>query len=329
MRKLVVLLFFVAVFSGNAYLADSEVTQKNDRIVARIDGDPIMMSEVEEKVEGLTGKFKEINPEMKFPEERLQKMRKDFLDRLIREKILEKAANKENIQITDQEVQQKIEQFYKFFGEGEAAKQRFLSGIKDMDKFKKQVAKQIRVDAFMDRQIANQVKITDEDVKKYYDEHSDRFVEKEKIKASQIFWKLPDKEDASFEKLHKQSMSEAEEVIKEAQSGKEFKLLSEKYNKNEKLKASAGEMDWVTRGMLAKDLEDTLFNMQPGEISRPVESTSGIYVFKVNVREDAKKQRFDEAKEKIKTILEGQTKRDLREKLYQDLRNKTKVEITL
>jgi len=92
------------------------------------------------------------------PEERRAQMRKQFLERIIKDKILENAASEMKIEVKDAEVDERIEQLQKIFGEGEDAKQKFLGGIKDMDEFRGNIVRQIKIDRFMELQMKDKVR---------------------------------------------------------------------------------------------------------------------------------------------------------------------------
>ena len=84
-----------------------------NRVVARINGESIYFHEVEKRVDNFEKKFQEVNPAMKLPEEKRIKMRQDFLDRMVREKIMEQAARKGNFSVSDAEIDERINQLQK------------------------------------------------------------------------------------------------------------------------------------------------------------------------------------------------------------------------
>lgn len=300
-----------------------------ERVIAKIDGEPIMASEVEERIDGFTGKFKEINPEMKFPEDRLAKMRKEFLDRIIKDKILEKAASKADIKVTDADIDERIEQFQKIFGQGEEAKKRFLGGITDMSKFRQQVEKQIRIDRFLDKQMAAKVEVTDTEIQEYYKSNPDLFKAEEEVKARHILWKLPSKDAPDFEQKKIDSLKQAEATAKELKAGADFVELVKKYSQDEATAAQGGDLGWVQKGRMVKPFEDVAFGLKLNEISDPVETNFGIHLIQVLEKKESRTLPFDEVKDKVKNSLEGKKKQALRESIYNDLKEDAKIEINL
>lgn len=298
-----------------------------NRIVAKIDGEPIYAHEVEEKVNGFTDKFREVSPNMQFSDERLTQMRKEFLDRLVKERIMQKAASSEKIEVAETEIDERISQFQKIFGEGPEAQQRFLGGIKDMKKFRAEVSKQIVVDKFVENRTKGMIVISDEDIKKFYAENTDKFAVPESIKARQILLKLPPKESADFAEKQAIALKKAETVAKDVQSGQKFEDLAKTISEDSKSAPSGGDMGIVLRGKLQKDIEDVLFSMNSGEVSKPLETPTGIYVFQLLEKTAARTMSMEESNDKIRKGLESRKKEEAREKLYNELKTKTKVEI--
>ncbi|MBN1355599.1 peptidyl-prolyl cis-trans isomerase [bacterium] len=300
-----------------------------NRVIARIDGEPIMMSAVEEKVKGFTDKFREINPKMQFSEERLTKMRKDFLDRIIRDKILENTSLTVDIKISETEIDQRIEQFQMIFGEGEEARERFLGGIKDMDQFRKEVKKQIRIDKYFDLVLKDKLSVTDEDIETYYKQNEDRFLTSEQVNIQQIFFPVPSKESPDYESMYTLAMEKAQKAIKDAQSGEDFHEVSRRYVAGITETDSQIDVGWISKGKYPADVEQVIFSLKPGEISKPVESQSGIYVFRILERKEPGKMSLEEARDRVRSVLENRQKSMMREELYNMLHEKAEIEILL
>ncbi|HPQ39789.1 MAG TPA: peptidylprolyl isomerase [bacterium] len=336
MRKAVILSLLMAMVLPVVLAADSPETApkkdgtSDDRVVARIDGHPIYFSEVERRVDNFEKKFQEVNPQMKLPEDKRVKMRQDMLDRMVKEKILELAAAKGNYTVTDAEIDERITQLQKLFGEGEAARERFLSGITDMDDFRKNIAKQIKIDKYIDDvQNTQTFEVSDQEIRKYYDENADKFKRDESVRISQITWRLPPEEDPEYAGTLKKAMEEAEVAMKSAQSGADFAELVKKYSDDKKTLEKGGDIGVISRKQLVEPLEEAAFSLAVGEVSKPVKTQFGIYLLKVTEKNEARQFTFDEVREDIRNGLIRNKKGASREQIYEDLRNKAKVEVLL
>lgn len=109
------------------------------------------------------------------------------------------------------EIDERIRQLQKLFGEGEKAEERFLSGITDIKEFQKKYHKQIRIDKYMDSLLKEPV-ISDEEISAYYNDNLDRLKEEEMVEIQQVTWRLPPAPTAVLlknlpKRLHKRKKS--------------------------------------------------------------------------------------------------------------------------
>lgn len=304
--------------------------QQNQRVVARIDGHPIYFHEVEKRVDNFEKKFQEVNPLMKLPEDKRIQIRQDMLDRMVKEKIMELAAATGHYPVTDAEIDERINQLQTLFGEGEEARQRFLGGISDMAEFRDNIARQVRIDKYIEAVQKNQVfDVADAEVRAYYDTNIDKFNREETVRISQINWRLPPVEDPVYAEKLKTAMDKAEAAMKEAQSGTDFSELAKKYSEDPKAAETGGDMGFVRRKQLVEPLEKVVFALAPGEVSSPVTTQFGVFLLKAIEKTEPRVLSFDEVKQDIRDGLLRTKKGKSRDQIYQDLKNKTKVEVLL
>lgn len=77
------------------------------------------------------------------------------------------------------------------------------------------------------------------------------------------------------------NLEEAEEVLVELQTGRDFDSLAEEYDP-----LTGGDLGWFPRGyLLDPKLDEVAFNLQPGEYSEIVETSAGYHILLVVERE--------------------------------------------
>lgn len=146
--------------------------------------------------------------------------------------------------------------------------------------------------------LLEEVKVTEEDLKKYYDEHKEDFKSKESVEASHIL--------VSDENL-------AREIKDNLNSGEEFENLAKEFSTCPS-KERGGNLGAFTRGQMVKEFEDAAFNMSVGEISDPVKTQFGYHIIKLDGKNEETVRSFEEAKSNIERIL----RKDKERKLYID-----------
>lgn len=104
---------------------------------------------------------------------------------------------------------------------------------------------------------------------------------------------------ARFESVHLRhilvkSEEEAEKVMKSLRKGKKFdELATQKSICPSKVRG--GDLDWLPRGRLVKEIEDVAFNMERGQVTGPIKSKFGYHVI---LLED-KKSTFEDSKDYV------------------------------
>jgi parvulin-like peptidyl-prolyl isomerase len=166
------------------------------------------------------------------------------------------------------------------------------------------------------------VKVTDQDIKEYYEKNSDLFKEPEQVKVNHILVAFDKK---GGEKAAKEARKKIEEIQKQIKDGKDFlelaRTVSDAPNKEQ-----AGELGYFPRGMLVKDFEDAAFALKkPGDVSGIVESPDGYHLIRLQDHKPAKTLTLDEEKDKIRKQLTRMQVNKQYNAYLEGLRSKAKI----
>lgn len=135
------------------------------------------------------------------------------------------------------------------------------------------------------RKMFNEITVTEEEIKDYYEKHKDKFIADETVKASHI---LVDSEE------------EAYEVLEDITDGLSFEEAAAQYSKCPS-KKEGGALGRFGRGQMVKEFEDAVFSMQAGEISEPVKTQFGYHIIKLTEhipeRHASPEEAYQEAKD--------------------------------
>lgn len=122
---------------------------------------------------------------------------------------------------------------------------------------------------------------TEEEIKDYYNKNKNEFGNPEMAKASHI---LVEAED------------QANEVVKELESGTSFEDAAVKYSTCPS-KEQGGKLGEFGRGQMVPEFENAVFDMEVGTISEPVKSQFGYHIIYLEDMTPAQEQTFEEARE--------------------------------
>lgn len=152
---------------------------------------------------------------------------------------------------------------------------------------------QLRLD-----QIAAQVTPTDAELQAAYDKNKDRYNEPEKRHARHIL--IPaGKDDAAARK-------QADDVLAQAQAGKDFGALAKQYSQDPGSADKGGDLGWADKAQFVGPFADALFSMKPGEIRGPVKTQFGYHIIRLDEIQAGKTKPF----ESVRGELEAELKRN-------------------
>jgi len=258
------------------------------------------------------------------PEE-IKKAERSALDQLIFAELLYQQGLISPPADLDKQVEFKMSQNKAKFGspaEFEAALQQ--SGVTEQELVEIS-RKDLVISSYIEKNIIPSITVTDEEIKKFYDDNKSGLAEEPQVKASHILIGV----DAGATPQEKaKAKAKAEAILKEIKNGKDFAAAA-KSDSTCPSKEQGGDLGFFGKGQMVPEFEKAAFALKPGEISEVVETQFGYHIIKVTEKKDAAAPKFDDIKEKIAIFLKGQKTQKAVFDYVTKLREETKVEILL
>jgi len=202
------------------------------------------------------------------------------LESLISEKIVGLEAAKQNIVISDADVQTEIDKYYEYYGGEEGFTLALESNGYTLDRLKKEIANNLKVKKLLGPQIS----ITEDEMKTYFDENKALFAQEKEVKASHI---LVD------------SLDTANEVKQKLANGGDFAQLAKDYSTDTGTKDNGGDLGFFKSGTMTEEFDKAAFSLKVGEISDPVKTDYGYHIIKVVETKDAQEANYEQSKAAI------------------------------
>ncbi|HIP94493.1 MAG TPA: hypothetical protein EYH20_04045 [Leucothrix sp.] len=165
--------------------------------------------------------------------------------------------------------------------------------------------------------LAEAVEVTDDALLAYYEENADRYVVAEQRKVAHILTKIDFKKDGKD--AEKKAQEKADAIYKQIKDGtKTFEDLA-KTDSDDKFSAKkGGEIGQIAKGDMGALFEKTAFSLSKDGISAPVKTESGIEIIKVLDVTESKQKTFEEVKDKVTSAYQ----KEQAEKLFMDQSDK-------
>lgn len=152
--------------------------------------------------------------------------------------------------------------------------------------------------------LAPQISVSDDDIKSYYEQNKKRFTVEEQRRASHILIKT-DKNASAADKAA--AKAKAEKLLTQVRKNpSEFAKLAKENSQDPGSAERGGDLDFFSKGMMAKPFEDTVFKMKQGDISDVVESDFGYHIIQLTGIKPATVRSLDEVRGEIATEIKKQ-----------------------
>jgi len=191
---------------------------------------------------------------------------------------------------------------------------------KDPARYKLPEQRQVRYVVIDPDQVRAQVKVNEADLRQYYARHLSDYRVPDRVKVSHILFKTTGKTQAEVATIEKT----AADVLNQVRAGANFGDLAKKFSEDSTAQAG-GELGWLVHGQTVPEFDSMAFSLKPGEVSGLVKTMYGIHILKVEDKQVAHLQSFDEVKDSIRVDMEKQLVAEAQEKLASTLESQFKA----
>ena len=297
MRKLCIwalLLVLIMAMTGckNTEKVEGKIVDGKE-VIAKVNDEYILKSDYDRQVALVKSALEANGQDFSTAEGKkvLQAIKETVLESMIDDQVILWQAGKNNITLDDEEFNEAISQLEQYHGGKDALETYLKQQGLDRESFEAQVKDQLIINKFREK-LTQDVKVTEDEVKKYYEENKKMFeLPSKEIRASHI---LVDTEE------------EAKELLAQIKAGADFAELAKKYSKDPGSKDQGGDLGYFSKGKMVPEFEKAAFALKPGSVSDVVKSEYGYHIIKVTGERTSLS--FDDAKDYIKSNLENAKK---------------------
>lgn len=171
--------------------------------------------------------------------------------------------------------------------------------------------KRLIVESFLKKKVEAESTVSDEDMKKFYEQNKDKFKSGEQLKASHILVKTE---------------KEAKDILAKLKAGGKFEELAQK-NSVDSSSARGGDLGWFGKGSMVPAFEKAALALKEGQVSDVVKSDFGFHIIKLTGKRPAGIRPFEEVKEQIKGAIMPTKQQEVFQKIKDELKKTAKITI--
>ena len=139
--------------------------------------------------------------------------------------------------------------------------------------------------------------VSDEELKNHYQSNIDRYRTPEERRASHIL--IPAGAQAGADDKAK-SKAQAEDLLKQIKSSPgKFAELAKKFSKDPGSSEKGGDLGFFGRGLMVKPFDDAVFALKVGELAGPVETQYGYHIIRLDAIKPSEATPFEAVKQQI------------------------------
>ena len=263
--KLILLVLFFNNVEAQSYLVD--------KVVARVGGELILLSEVEDEYSYMVASKAKVGPEVKC----------EILKNLIAQKLIVYQAKLDSVEVKEEDVEAQLNFRFESIlrqmnGDEEFFKEYYGASVNEMKERFREDQRQKLLAERMQGKLINSVSITPAEVLDFYHSiptDSLPYLSSE-VELGEIIT-VPKVNDTEKSKAYK-ICSDLKDRL---QKGEDFGEMATKYSVDKESAKKGGDLGYAKRGVFVPEFEAAVFTLQPGETSDIVETDFGFHIIQL------------------------------------------------
>ena len=254
------------------------------------------------------------------PADRVQRIARNILQKLVEHELREQAIVNEHIELTEPEFEEAFKEYQSRYvdAEGHFAEAQMQTDLQrahqTIDEIKAQIREQRLARKLVEKTM--KIEISEADIKAFYDQNPSAWVEPPSREVRPIIVRVATEATTAERKAAEDKAQEASKALKK---GGDFEQIALQF----------GEQPLppihLTRGSQELELEQAAFAMKVGEVSAPIKTRWGYYVLRLIEKNEQRTRPFVEVHDEIRKTLASRRFYLEDRRMVQELRKKADI----
>jgi parvulin-like peptidyl-prolyl isomerase len=287
-----------------------------DEVFARVNGKALTQDEIDSAVY-MTAKQRFYHGRV--DDKRAEALRREVIGQLIDRLLLLEEAERRHLKVSAGELEKRYSELrgrYRLDSMPQDHRQQLEGEVR------RQAGEQLRLEL-----LEAQVKSVDDPeaqvLEAFYRENLDKFTTPPRLRLSLILLKVV---PSAPGEAWREAEREAEQLRRKLDSGADFAALA-RLHSGDASAESGGDLGFIHEGMLSRDAQAAVDPLKVGQVSAPVVLLQGVALFRVEERQAAKVNPFEQVRERALGLWRREEAGKAWDALLRDLRARAKIEI--
>jgi peptidyl-prolyl cis-trans isomerase SurA len=289
-----------------------------DAVVAQVGSDIVLLSEVD----GLAGPVEARMREAGAPDEEVQKLRADVLERLIERRLIQQVVRRAELEATDAEIDAAIATIAR---DNDLSPEALVRSVEAQGltypAYRERIKGEIEQAKVLNGMVRSRVRVDDREVRALYDE---RFAEQpsggEEVHLRHLLITF----QGEGEPARKEACAKAEKARQRVLAGERFADVATELSESNP--EQGGDIGWLHVESLASWMAPAVSGLEPGQVTGVLPTSFGCNLLYVDERREYQPLSFDQAKQALWAELFDQRTAEEYAKWIEKIRQQTYIE---
>ncbi len=238
---------------------------------------------------------------------------KDLIEKEVVRELVNQQGKKENLKVDNEIIEKEMTALRKTYSSEEDFTKALKARNITLEDIKKSMEIDINARQLLNAQIKGKINISDEEVKKYYDDNKTKFLRPEAYHTRHIlaaFFPPEALRNQTIEELQKNkeyfariAEEKIDKVMDELKKGADFEELAKNRSDDESSRENGGDLDFIYKGVFDASFDEAAGKLKPGEISEKIKTRFGFHVIQLIETKPSETAPFDDMKPGIQKHL--------------------------
>lgn len=278
----------------------SATAQVVDRIVAVVNEEIILLSELQDRLEPFAQRIRQQGFDPGQERQMLFKVREEIINRLVDEKLTDQEIKRNDIQVSQDEVDNAIERIKaaNYFTD-EDLRQFLEQEQMTMEQYRETIKEQILRTRLVNYQVKSKIVITEAEIQAYYDRNPDIYGGKRRYHLRNILMRVP---GFSTDAQRAAVLETMQQLRARAEAGASFADLARTYSQSPAA-ADGGDIGEFEEETLSPQIRAALEGLEPGGTTAVLNTDQGFQLLFLEAIRRTEGKPLDQVREEIHQSL--------------------------
>jgi peptidyl-prolyl cis-trans isomerase SurA len=290
-----------------------------DRVVAVVNEEVILMSELQE---ALVLYLRETREAMPATEPERDRLLQKVLARMVDHRLQIQEARRDKVEVSDDEIGTVMDDFVKRNGgdRPRIEEQLRAQGL-NWELIRRDMRESLLAQKVRARRIGRRSTVTEAEVDRYLEENRVKFETELKYHPRHLaVLAQPPSSPAAWER----AKAEIDGIVARLRDGADFAEVA-RLSSQDGAASTADDLGWLARGELAPMFEEPILRLGKGEVTEPIKSDNGYHIFRLEDREVLTSEMLGQLRQQVRDILLQKKGQERLEEWLQGLRQRALI----